>query len=264
MFCRRNRAVQVEITTPISVSHSPPITPKPDQRDTTVGQAKRFDADLTFKFATFFIVVMQAAMIVWGYLELAAYYEQFGIRTSELELGTPTLLVYGYSYLFSGLMSAVDRFPVFGSFIPGGVFVIIGAAATALFLAMHGARSIRDMFQGGALGGVALLLVFLAPAVAVRNGVERAGETYEAETNVKAPLGMTREHTIVTEQKETLTGRLIVADTKASFIQVKDMVYKVDNSSNRVMRKVLLKPKLQAKEKKSLPPEGDPSTTNRT
>lgn len=262
MFFRRNRTVQVEITTPISISISPPITPTPDQHDAVTSQVKRFDADLTFKFATFFILFMQAVLIVWGYLDLAAYYEQFGIRTSELELGTPTLLVYGYSYIFSGVMGTVEGIPVFGPFIPGGIFIFIGMAVTILFFAMHGFRSLRDKVSSGLLLGVALLMFFIAPAFAVRDGVERAGEDYEAETNVKAPLGTTREHTIVTEQKEILTGRLVVADTKASFIQVKDSVYKVDNSSNRVMRKILLKPKLPAKEKKSSPPEGGPSSNN--
>ncbi|WP_227024868.1 hypothetical protein [Pseudomonas amygdali] len=150
---------------------------------------KRFDADLTFKFATFFILFMQAVLIVWGYLDLAAYYEQFGIRTSELELGTPTLLVYGYSYIFSGVMGTVEGIPVFGPFIPGGIFIFIGMAVTILFFAMHGFRSLRDKVSSGLLLGVALLMFFIAPAFAVRDGVERAGEDYEAETNVKAPLG---------------------------------------------------------------------------
>ncbi|WP_241151582.1 hypothetical protein, partial [Pseudomonas viridiflava] len=148
-----------------------------------------FDADLTFKFATFVILVVQAVLIVWGYLDLAAYYEQFGIRTSELELGTPTLLVYGYSYIFSGVMGTVNGIPVFGPFIPGGIFIFIGMAVTILFFAMHGSRSLRDKVPSGLLLGVALLMFFIVPAFAVRDGVERAGEDYEAETNVKAPLG---------------------------------------------------------------------------
>lgn len=251
MFWKRDRTVRVELTTPISLVQPPPSNPPIDRISTIVNQTKRIDADLTFKFATFFIVVLQAVLIVWGYLELAAYYEQFGIGTSELELGTPTLLVYGYSYTFSELMSTVDRVPVLGKFIPGAVFIGIGAAATFLFFAMHDARSVWGLVQRSMLVGLVLLLIFLAPTLAVRNGIERAEKIYETETGVKASYGLSREHTIVTDQKETLTGRLIVADTKSTYIQVRDAVYKIDNASNRVMRKTLLKPVIKTPSEKS-------------
>lgn len=263
MFWKRDRTVRVELTTPISLVQQPQRPPPIDGASTTAKQAKRIDADLTFKFATFFIVVLQAVLIVWGYLELAAYYEQFGIGTSELELGTPTLLVYGYSYTFSELMSTVDRVPVLGAFIPGAVFMGIGAAATFLFFAMHDAKSLWGMVQRSMLVGVVLLLIFLAPTLAVRNGIERAEKNYETETGVKASYGLSREHTIVTDQKEALTGRLIVADTKSTYIQIKDAVYKIDNASNRVMRKTLLKPKIKNPSNES-PGEAGPSTPKPT
>ena len=263
MFWKRNRVVRVELTTPISLVETPPGPPPKHEVKPTVNLAKRIDADLTFKFATFFTVVLQAVLIVWGYLELAAYYEQFGIGTSELELGTPTLLVYGYSYTFSELMSTVDRVPVLGAFIPAVIFIGIGAAVTFLFFAMHDARSVWGLIQRSMLIGLVLLLIFLAPTLAVWNGIERAEKIYETETGLKAGYGLSREHTIVTDQKEILTGRLIVADTKSTYIQIKDAVYKIDNSSNRVMRKTLLKPAIKSPSTKSAGDAG-PSATKQT
>lgn len=251
MFWKRDRTVRVELTTPVNIVQPLAGPPPLDKVSTVANQAKRIDADLVFKFGTFLIVVSQAILIVWGYLELAAYYEQFGIGTSELELGTPTLLVYGYSYTFSELMSTVDKVPVLGEYIPGAVFICMGAAVTFLFFAMHDARSFGGMVQRSVLVGFVLMLIFIAPTVAVRNGIERAGKSYEAETGVQASYGLSREHTIVTEQKETLTGRLIVADTKSTYLQIKDTVYKIDNASNRVVRKTLLKPELKTPSKKS-------------
>lgn len=243
MFWRRTKPIRGEIVTPENVSSSQSAFPVTDQINESAKRPQRMDADLTFKFATFFALVLQAVLIVWGYLELAAYYEQFGIKTSELDLGTPTLLIYGYSYTFSELMSTVDRIPTLGAFIPGLTFIAIGAALTFLFFAMHERRALGDIFQRGVLVGVVLLLIFLAPTLAVRNGIDRATKDFEEYSSVKAPHGLDREYTVVTDQKETLTGHLIVADTRFTFIQVNGTVYKLDNSSNRVMRRTVLKPK---------------------
>jgi hypothetical protein len=243
MFWKRTNPIRVEIVNPINAISPKPSSLSTDQGSESAKGTRRIDTDLTFKFATFFALVLQAVLIVWGYLELAAYYEQFGIRTSELNLGTPTLLIYGYSYTFSELMSTVDRIPVLGAFIPGLTFITIGAALTFLFFAMHERRALGDIFQRGVLVGVVLLLIFLAPTLAVRNGVDRATKDFEEYSGVKAPRGLDREYTVVTDQKETLTGHLIVADTRFTFIQVNGTVYKLDNSSNRVMRRTVLKPK---------------------
>ncbi|WP_176469944.1 hypothetical protein [Pseudomonas sp. Irchel 3A5] len=250
MFWKRYKTVRVEITTPISIKQ-PLDTESSSQGKEAAKREKRIDADLTFKFATFTFLILQAILIIRGYLELAAYYEQFGIATSELDLSTPTLLVYGYSYTFSGLMAAIDLIPIIGAFIPTAIFIAIGAAATFLYVAMHQASPIKDRLQSSLLVGTALLLIFIAPVLAVHNGVDRAERRYEAETGVKASYGIFPEHSIVTDQKETLTGRIVVADTKSTFIQVKDTVYKIDNASNRVMRKTLIKPKLPKESGKS-------------
>ncbi|MDY7563485.1 hypothetical protein QN400_12565 [Pseudomonas sp. RTC3] len=255
MFWKRDKTVRVEIITPLTIS-SPISDPKAQNQVSDAGsQAKTIDTDLTFKFATFFALALQAALIIWGYLELAAYYEQFGIQTSELDLGTPTLLVYGYSYTFSELMSTVDRVPVLGAFIPAVVFVAIGAVATFLFFAMHGARKVGDIIQRSVWVGMALLLIFIAPTLAVGNAIDRANRNFEEYTGTKASYGLSKEHSIVTDHKETLTGHLIVADTKSTFILVNDTVYKVDNASNRVMRQTVLKPKPK-KDSKTSPEAG--------
>jgi hypothetical protein len=251
MFWKRDKTVRVEIITPLTISSPISDSKTQSQVSETGNQVKKIDTDLTFKFAAFFAVALQAALIIWGYLELAAYYEQFGIQTSELDLGTPTLLVYGYSYTFSELMGTVDRVPVLGAFIPAAVFIAIGAAATFLFFAMHGARKVGDIFQRSVSVGIALLLIFIAPAFAVGNAIDRAKRNFEEYTGTKASYGLSKEHSIVTDHNETLTGQLIVADTKSTFILVHDIVYKIDNASNRVMRKTVLKPKPKKEDKTS-------------
>lgn len=256
MFWKRDKPIRVEIVTPINVSSPQPALPAADPLNESAKRPERVDTDLTFRFATFFALVLQAVLIVWGYLELAAYYEQFGIRTSELDLGTPTLLIYGYSYTFSELMSTVDRIPLLGAFIPGFTFIAIGAAVTFLFFAMHERRALGHIFQRGVLVGVVLLLIFLAPALAVQNGIDRATRDFEEYTGVEATHGLNREYSVVTDQKQTLTGHLVVADARFTFIQVNDTVYKLENSSNRVMRQTFLKPKAQKPVKANAPSSG--------
>lgn len=250
MFWHRDKLIRVEVVTPLTLSQPSARNDEQAKHPSAEIAPRRMNTDLTFKFAAFFAIVLQAVLVVWGYLELAAYYEQFGIRTSELELGTPTLLVYGYAYTFSELMSTVNHFPVIGPFIPGVTFIIIGAALTFLFFTMHEQRSLDQVVQRGMLVGVVLLLIFLAPSFAVQNGIDRGITDFEDATGSKASHGLSKEHTIITDQKEQLVGRLVVADTKSTFLQVNDLVYKVDNSTNRVVRQIRLKPKTD----KSPPP----------
>ncbi|WP_339525916.1 hypothetical protein [Pseudomonas sp. EL_65y_Pfl2_R96] len=48
---------------------------------------------------------------------------------------------------------------------------------------------------------------------------------------------------MITDKGEKITGQLVVADTKSSFLLVGNTLYKVDNKTNRVMRQTVLKAK---------------------
>jgi hypothetical protein len=241
MFWKRDNKIRVEILNPINISSSPS---SPQQGEVKAPPISReIDRDFAIKLLTYFAIVLQAGLLAYGYLELSAYYEQFGIGTTELELGTPTILVYGYSYAFSSIMGLVYLIPFIGGVIPGLIF--IGVALTFVYLLMSKVSKTGEILEKGTWGGILLMLVFIAPVLGVHHGVDRARENIKADSGIDASNGVSRVHSIITDKGE-ITGQLVVADTKSSFLLVKDTLYKIDNKTNRVMRKTVLK----AKEKK--------------
>lgn len=247
MFWKRESKIQVEFLNPINVGSPPIIPPQPDPIPPSV--VREVDKDFAFKLLAYFAIVMQAGLLAYGYLELSAYYEQFGIGTTELELGTPTILVYGYSYAFSSIMGLVDLIPIIGPFIPGLMFISV--ALTFVYLLMSRVSKTGEILEKGTWGGMLLFFVFIAPALGVHHGVERARENIKADAGIDVSNGISRVHSIITDKNEKITGRLVVADTKSSFLLVNDTLYKIDNKTNRVIRQSVLK----AKEKK-IPPSG--------
>lgn len=236
MFWRSDKKVKVELLTPVNFNLSIPPSKVVDQDEP---KPKEVDTELTFKLLTYFVVAVQAALIVYGYLELAAYYEQFGILTSELELGTPTILLYGYSYSFSSLMGTVDRVPLLGPFIPGLLFV--GIAVSFAYVLMHRLAKFGAILERGTWGGMLLFLLFAAPALGVWHGVDRGRNDIQADTEIPTHFGVDKEHSVLTDRGESLSGRLVVADVKSTFLLVGNSVYKIDNASNRVVRTVQLR-----------------------
>lgn len=239
VFWKRDNKVLVEILNPISIN-SPSISPQQiDAKATSI--VKEIDKDLAFKLLTYFAIILQAGLLAYGYLELSAYYEQFGISTTELELGTPTILTYGYSYAFSSIMGLVYLIPFIGVLILGLLFISV--ALTFVYLLMNRVSKKGEILEKGTWGGMLLLLVFIAPVLGVHHGVERARENIKADSGIDTSNGISRVHSIITDKGEKITGQLVVADTKSSFLLVKDTLYKIDNKSNRVMRQTLLKAK---------------------
>lgn len=239
MFWKSDKRVQVELVTPVRLT-SPACSASPSST-TPIAVAKIVDKDLAFKLVASFAIFLQTALTVYGYLELSAFYEQFGIYTSELELGTATLLSAGYSYSFSSIMNSVDGVPYVGPAVPGFISFIIALAFVTLL--MSGVRKMADNLLMAVIGAALLLMLFVAPVWGVVDGLERGKIGLKANTGLDWSKGVSKEYTIVTNEKQRLTGHLIVSDTKSTFLLVGTTVYKVDNKTNRVMRENALKPK---------------------
>ena len=239
VFWKRENKIRVELLGPINISS--PVCSAQQVNPEPQSNSREVDKELAFKLLTYFAIALQAALVAYGYLELSAYYEQFGIGTTELELGTPTILVYGYSYAFSSLMGLVDLVPFIGPLLPGLIFIAV--ALTFVYLVMNRTTRAGDIVEKGTWGGMLLLLVFVAPVLGVQHGVERGRQDIKADSGMDVSYGISKDHSIVTDKGEKIIGHVVVADTKSTFLLVKDTVYKVDNKTNRVMRQILLKPK---------------------
>lgn len=242
MFWKRDNRVQVELVTPVMLTSQGCATSQKSEAPATV--IRTVDKDLAFKLVASFAIFLQTALTVYGYLELSAFYEQFGIYTSELELGTPTVLLAGYSYSFSSIMNSVDDVPFVGPAVPG--FISFTIALAFVTLLMSGVRKMADNLLMAVVGAVLLLMLFVAPIWGVVHGLERGKVGLKSNTGLDWSKGVSKEYSIVTKDKKRLTGHLVVADTKSTFILVGTIVYKIDNKTNLVVRENTLTPKTES------------------
>lgn len=244
MFWNRNKTVRVELVNPAllvppsTVSHS--HSPQSGEISAPEPVRPRANADLAFKLIGYGVIVLQAVFIIYGYSVLVGHYEQYGIDTSELELGTPTLLIHGYTYVFSDAISTASSIPLLGPFAVGLIFIAFGAVL--VFCVMRRAR-VEVIIVLSCWAGLLLLMMFFAPALGVQKGAKEGRDEFTRYTDEKVPLGLTKHHTITTDKGEKLSGDLILADLKSSFLLVGHTVYKIDNATNRVMRETLLSKK---------------------
>ncbi|WP_124340703.1 hypothetical protein [Pseudomonas chlororaphis] len=204
---------------------------------------KTVDKDLALKLVASFAIFLQTALTVYGYLELSAFYEQFGIYTSELELGTPTILLAGYSYSFSSIMNSVDDVPYVGPAVPGFISFTIALAFVTLLLS--GVRKMADNVMMAVVGAALLLMLFVAPVWGIVHGLERGKVGLKSNTGLDWSKGVSKEYSIVTKENKRLTGHLVVADTKNTFLLVGTTVYKIDNKTKLVIRENALTPKTE-------------------
>lgn len=242
MFWKSDKRIQVEMVTPVMITSA--NCPSFQQSATPAAVIKTVDKDFAFKLVAGFAIFLQTALTVYGYLELSAFYEQFGIYTSELELGTSTILSAGYSYSFSSIMNSVDDVPYLGPAVPVFIFFVIALAFVTML--MSGVKKMADNLSMALVGAVLLLTLFIAPVLGVMHGLERGKVGLQSNTGLDWSRGVNKEYTIVTKEKQRLTGKLVVSDTKSTFLLVGTTVYKIDNKTNRVVRENVLTPKTES------------------
>ena len=235
MFWNREKKLKVELTTPISIS----IPPSHPVREVPADpQEVKTNTDLALRLVVYGAVFLQSALVVTGYSVLLAYYEQFGIDTNELTLSTPTLLLYGYVNIFTGALNAASRIPVFGPALLASLF--IGVAA--IFIGLITKRLKVQVIIGLSTWiGFSMLLVFLAPAAGVKKGVNMGLEKFSEYSGEPVPKALETIHSVTTTEGQKLTGHLILADTKNTFLLVDGTVFKIDGTTGRIIRETRLR-----------------------
>ncbi|BAQ75261.1 putative uncharacterized protein [Pseudomonas sp. Os17] len=241
MFWNREKKVRVELTAPITITQPSCSGLQASTSQTPV--PKTVDKDFALKLLIGIALFLQAALFVDGYLELTAYFEQFGISTGELDLANPAILATGYLHWFTTVMSWVDGMPIIGPFLQWLPFAVV-ATAYVCALANHETKA-QSLIEKGLMGSLALFVVFILPIVGVQHGIDRGRQDISKTTGIDVANGISKEHSVVTKDGEKVTGHLVAADTKSTFLLSNQTVYKIDNRTNQVMRKILLKAKPQ-------------------
>lgn len=246
VFWNREKKLKIELTTPVNISLSPLQTIR-DVPEPADPQDAKTNTDLAFKLLIYGALVLQAALIVTGYSVLVGYYEQFGIDTNELTLGTPTLLLHGYVNVFSGALTAASRIPIIGPALLASVFIGVAAAFIGL---------ITKRLKAGVIVGLStwigfsMFLIFFAPAVGVQKGKGMGLEKFSEYTGLPQPNALESTHTVLTDKGNKIKGHLILADSKNTFLLVDRTVFKIDGTTGRVIRETELRAEEDTNSKK--------------
>jgi hypothetical protein len=246
VFWNKEKRIKVELTTPVTLT-------LPQVKDGSVSteavlpvEQPKVNTELAFKLLIYGAVVCQAALLIIGYSLLVGYYEQFGIDTNELTLSTPTLLLYGYINIMSGALSVTHSLPLLGPGLVAAVYICI----SALFLLLITKRLKEVVIIGlSSWIGFSLLLISFAPGIGVQNGAEMGLKDFANYTHQKLPIGLDGIHTVMTDKGDRLTGHLILADSKSTFLLVGTKVFKIDGVKGRVIRETELRVKEPATKK---------------
>ncbi|MGY2293349.1 hypothetical protein ACW9H6_26975 [Pseudomonas sp. SDO528_S397] len=207
---------------------------------TATENTAKSNIDLALKLITFGVVFSQAVLLIYGYSHLVGYYEQFGIDTEELSLGTPTLLMRGYINSFSLALYFARHLPLIGPVVLELGFVLIAT----LFIAVITKRRKLNTVMG-IIVGTLMFIAFFAPAKGVQQGADNGVSALRELTQLNAPYGFKDLHTVYTDKNEPLRGQLIVVDSHSTFMLVGTTVVKLEGSTGRVIRETRMVPNLR-------------------
>lgn len=240
MFWNKDKSIRVELVTPVTLVAAPsPVATQNSAVSEQASGSKKIETniDLAFKLINYAGLGLQAALVVYGYSLLVGYYNGFGIDTNEIALSAPSLLLYGYINLFSGAVEAANYVPIIGPGILALCFIVVaGAFVTAV---------VKNATLDAKIGlacwiGFLLFMAFFAPAFGVQQGIKMGKADAKGFTAQELIKGLNKQHSLTTDKGVKLTGTLILADGKSTFLLVDKTVYKVDSASGRVLRETLL------------------------
>lgn len=240
MFWKKEKTIRVELVTPVTLVATPTATEL--QKTAASEQSPSLkkpetNIDLAFKLINYAGLGLQAALVVYGYSLLVGYYNGFGIDTNEIALSTLSLLLYGYISLFSGAMAAANYVPILG---PGILAFCFMAVAAAFIVAVVKNAKVDTVIGLACWIGFLIFIAFFAPALGVQQGIKMSKADVKGFTAQELAKGLAKQHSLTTDKGTKLTGTLILADGKNTFLLVDKIVYKVDSSTGRVLRETLL------------------------
>lgn len=171
-----------------------------------------------------------------GYLYLAGYLSKYGIQMSELEVNLPSLLLHGYVFIWSLLN--IGSKPIL--LAVNVVILLIGALPLYRLLVRTHPQMTTDSRRLASVGVVAFFLVAFVtgPPYVLKSGVSLA---YKELSDIAFfdPETASRAHAVET-QSGTIRGSLITAGQQYTYLRSGNVVYKIANDSQSVVRTITL------------------------
>ncbi|MCM8614340.1 hypothetical protein [Pseudomonas aeruginosa] len=242
MFWSKNRIVQVEVVNPrITLEVAPSLIPPAvsEAPQTLAPDAAKPSLDVALKLAAVVAAVVNACLIIFGYMRYLAMLELFGIERSEISFSVADLLAFGYGSTLNMAFSTRVTQIVFG-----GTSGLV-ALGVVLLLWRH-APSWKQILVAWLLG---CLIAFLptVPIVvsylpAKRSQLAIAAGHLGVEADKLDGLAKRSEVLTIDGWKE---GDILLATNEFTFLLADSIVWKVRQADGVIVRRTHLSAKLK-------------------
>lgn len=189
-----------------------------------------------FKWFPALALLINGLLAGTGYLFIAGFLAKVGIDVAELEISLPSLLLYGYIFTLDTTVQSA------GPALFTVTFVLIGLFVWLFHTALNGAypkqndsfRIILSLF----LGTVSAVLLLLGPAWIFNSGGANAMRSELIKMHISSTdAQLTRTHLINTPEGP-IQGSLVIADQRYTYLRSGNVVYKIANDSQTVVRAI--------------------------
>ncbi|MCJ1888260.1 hypothetical protein LNN38_25630 [Pseudomonas sp. LA21] len=237
MFWRRNKKFQVEVINPRLVLEASPaleVSGGSARRLSQEVNPEKLSLDVSLKLAAVVAAMVNACLIVFGYMRYLALLELFGIERSEVSFSIADLLAYGYGATINMVVASREA-----QFVFGGLAGLI--AITLVLLLWQKGAAWKQMLVSWLLG---ILIAFL-PTVPMYVGYYPAKRSLLAvaaeHLGIEASnLGGVKKRTEVLTSEGWRQGDVLLANAEFTYLLADSVVYKVRLSDGVIVRKTQL------------------------
>lgn len=237
MFWAKEKKIQVELSNPRLVVESHPFPSMQgavEHPATAAPGSVRLSLDDSLKLAAVLAAVVNACLIIFGYMRYLAMLELYGIGRSEVSFSVADLLAYGYGSTVSMAFSTRVAQILFG-----GLSGVIGLGVVLLL--WRRAPSWKQTLVAWGVGCVIALLpmapILISYLPAKRSHLEVAAE--HLGVNADKLDGLKRSTEVLTSDG-WMQGEILLTTNDFTYLLADSVVYKIRQVDGVVVRKTHL------------------------
>ncbi|MCP1641003.1 hypothetical protein J2T41_000597 [Pseudomonas citronellolis] len=239
MYWRARKKIQVEVINPRLVLESPPIHAGKAPDTPVEAGVHQLSLDVSLKLAAVVAAVINACLLIFGYMRYLAMLELFGIERSEVVFSVADLLAYGYGAMINMVFASRVAQIVFG----GSAGTI---AITAVLLLWKKGAAWKQMLVSWLIGIVIAFLptlpMFVGYYPARHALLAVAAEHLGVEPD---KLDAVKKRTEVSTSDGWMQGDVLLTTGEFTYLLSDSVVYKVRQTDGKVIRRTHLLAKLK-------------------
>lgn len=230
MFWAKDKTIRVELVSP------PIVLPASAERSTPPESVKTagglmISLDQFLKIAAVMVAVVNAALVVLGYMRYVGMLQQFGISRTEVSFSLSDLLSFGYIGFLNMTFS--------GQLAVAAVCSVITLPVMALVIRLK--RNMNSFLQYILVWAISMSLFILmtGPFWFAYNPGKQAALKLAAESlgiDENQIIGLDNEQEVSTEIG-FLTGSIVLASPDFTFLLKEAVLYKIRASDGKILRK---------------------------